>query len=560
MFRSILIPTAVLLSLTTLFAQQEMPAELALKLNDKAEKLFPNNAKAQDKWLNEQNENYALLPMLAAPAGNEEIFNKHILPLAEKKFDLDFTSKAKFIQDMSEGLMTIDAYKNVFGENAALFNKMKADVLKSNPEDFKKAAKQFEEQSQMMIEIDSLPRNSLVDDELFYGLKAAANKKFPGDFAKQKAYLENILNVFTQYEVLASNAENKPSASRRQGKAETSQSQMQNNYQETLMNSQMFVRGENGDGIGIITEIKGKPVVIFPSALYDANGVSIVNNLDEPAAYSDILIGKDSPYAVAILKKLPDGMKAIPMASTEQLKNEIQKPAYIFVIQDNSFSLRRNQILSLKQNSLNLSGRLPRGMTQGAGLFKFDENGNPQILGISVKENAESLIPDLSNKAQARDFERVSQNRKSNIGVSRIDEISGWQKIDNAKFAEDAALLKKISDNNKSFLAFFIANNLNDLASIEIFGDITEKYLKIFKEQRQDENSLNKNVKNMISETSNLMGKDIRKIDVAEINPILRGDFEFQLKLRNAMIESLKTALKKNQIKRFIFDDIQLRR
>lgn len=555
MFRSILIPTAVLLSLTTLFAQQEMPAELALKLNDKAEKLFPNNAKAQDKWLNEQNENYMLLPMLTAPTGNEEIFNKHIKPLAEKKFELDFTSKAKFIQDMTEGLMTIDAYKNIFGENTALFNKMKSDVLKSNPEDFKKAAKQFEEQSQMMIEIDSLPRNSLVDDALFYGLKAAANKKFPNDFAKQKTYLENILNVFIQYEVLAVKTERKTNTSAKK-ESETPQ-QIQANHQEILMNAQVFVRGENGDGIGIISEIKGKPVVIFPKSLYAANGMLIVNSVDEPVPYSDVLVAKNAPYVIAIVKSLPNGMKPIPMIKTEELKKSIQKPAYIFMVQDNSMHLRQNSIVSLKQDSLNLSRKLQTGTTQGSGLFQFDEKGNAQLLGICIKEEKGLSLPDFSNKEQTKHFDRGMNNKAENIELSRVDEISGWQKIDQSKFAEETALLKKISENNKSFMFFFLANNLKDLANLEVFSDITNKYLKIFKEERQNESSLEKNIKNMISETMSAMKKDIRKLDIAKINPVLRDRFDFQLKLRNAMIDALETAVKKNQAKRFIFEDIK---
>lgn len=555
MFRSILIPTAVLLSLTTLFAQQEMPAELALKLNDKAEKLFPDNAKAQDKWINEQNESYMLLPMLAAPAGNEEIFNNHIKPLAEKKFELDFTSKAKFIQDMSEGLMTIDAYKNVFGENTALFNKMKSDVLKANPEDFKKAAKQFEEQSQMMIEIDSLPRNSLVDDALFYGLKAAANKKFPNDFAKQKTYLENILNVFIQYEVLAANIESNAEASDKE-ESETPQ-QVQANYQEILMNAQVFVRGENGDGIGIISEIKGKPVVIFPKSLYDTNGMLIVNSVDEPVSYSDVLVAKNSPYALAIVKSMPSGMKPISMAQTEELKKSIQKPAYLFIVQDNSMHLRQNSVVSLKEDSLNLNRKLQRETTQGSGLFQFDEKGNAQLLGICIKGEKGMALPDFSNKEQTKHFDRGMNNKPEKLDVSRIDNISGWQKIDQAKFAEEAALLKKISDNNKSFMVFFLANNLRDLSSIEVLNDITSKYLKIFKEEIQNESSLEKNIKNMLSETANLMKRDIRKIDLAKINPILKDKFEFQLKLRNAMIDSLESSVKKNQTKRFVFEDIR---
>ena len=149
------------------------------------------------------------------------------------------------------------------------------------------------------------------------------------------------------------------------------------------------------------------------------------------------------------------------------------------------------------------------------------------------------------------------QNKTEKVYVSRVDDNSGWQKIDQAKFAEEVALLKKISDNNNSFLSFFLVNNLKDLANLEVFNNITNKYSKIFKEEIQNEPSLEKNIKNMISETINIMGRDIRKVNISEISPVLKSEFEFQLKFRNAMIDSLKSVLKKNQFKRFDFEDIR---
>lgn len=558
MFRLILISTTVLLSFaTSLFAQQEMPAELALKLTEKAEKLFPNNPRAQDKWLNQQNENYILVPMLQAPIGNEEIFNKYIKPMADKKFELDFTAKAKFIQDMSEGLVLIDAYKNAYGENTALFEKMKQEVIKANPENFKKAATEFEAKSQAMIEIDSLPRNEMVDDALFYGLKAAANKKFPNDYTNQKAYLEKILNVFVQYEILQANTQIQETK-----KEETSDTpfEIQKNTQDILMKSQVLVKGENGDGIGIVTLIKDKPVVIFPKSLYDSNAMVIVNTLDEPVAVSDVLAAKNSPFAVAIVKSLPEGMTPIPMAKPEDLKNSIQKNVFLLIIQDNAISLRSNTIVSIKENALNMSRKILNGTTQGSGIFIFDDKGNPQLLGICTKEDKDIAMPDFTNKMQSRYFERAMQNTAEKIKVSRIDEISGWQKIGQTKFSEDMALLKKITDNNKAFFAFFNATNLKDLANYEALNDVVGKYLKLFKEEIQNAPSLEKNIKNMLSETISIMTKDIRKLDIASINPILKSDLEFQLKWREKMIDTLKNVIKKNNFKRFIFDDIQLKR
>ena len=69
--------------------------------------------------------------------------------------------------------------------------------------------------------------------------------------------------------------------------------------------------------------------MLFPSECYDANGVSIKNNVDEQITYTDILGSKNSPFMLAIIKEMPENMKAIAMASTEEVKNYLAKPAFI---------------------------------------------------------------------------------------------------------------------------------------------------------------------------------------------------------------------------------------
>ena len=561
MFKSILITSAVLLSSMQLFAQQAMPADIAAKLNDKADKLFPENPKAQDKWLSEQNESWEILPLLPAPQGNEELFNNVIKPLAQKKFDLDFTGQVKFVQDMSEGLIAIEAYKAMFGENVQMFNKLKDDALKAFPEDYKKAAEQFEKQSQMIVEIENLPKSEKVDDDLFYGLKAAANKKFPADYKKQKEYIEGVLNIFSEYEMLAGQKQREEKAR----KANPASRENREAHQKTLTNSLVFIEGEGENGLGIITAIKTKqgkevPVVLFPSECYDANGVSIKNNVDEQITYTDILGSKSSPFMLAIIKEMPENMKAIAMATTEEVKNYLSKPAFIFSFEEKSAYMRNSQIVSIKNDALNLENTPPRGASQGTSLFKFDEAGVPTVLGMQVSEYNNVSIPDFSNKVQVKEFERNFAKPKSQPKIARIDEIGGWVKIDPAKFLEQAEILKDLKNSNKDFMAFFTAGSFNNLASMDWFKAIADKYNEPFFKQKLDESSHKKLVKNMIMEVASLMKRDMAKIKLDSVNPILQPEAAKQIQIRKAMIDTLENAVKKDMVSRFVFDDISLKK
>ncbi|MBR4597647.1 MAG: hypothetical protein IKO42_04540, partial [Opitutales bacterium] len=454
------------------------------------------------------------------------------------------------------GLITIEAYRGMFADNMQLYNKLRDDAFKAFPEDFQKAAKQFEAQSQMIIEIDALPRSSKVDADLFYGIKSAANKKFPNEYKKQKEYVEGILNIFAEYELLAGQKQREEKAR----KANPASRENREAYQKTLVKSLVFIEGEKSSGLGIITEVKGKTVVLFPSECYDVSGVAIKNNLDEQITYTEILGSKTSPFMLAIVKDMPEGMQPVEMPKTDDIKNYIQKPAFVFTFEEKSAYLRGNQILSMKNDSLNLESAMTRGANIGTSMFKFDEGGKPMILSMQVNEYNNVAIPDFTNKIQVKEFEKNFSKPKAQPKMARVDEINNWAKIDSAKFAEQAQMLNDLKEANKNYMAFFTASSFNVLSSHDWFKGISDKYSEPFFKQKLDESSHKKLVKNMLMEVASIMKKDASKIKADSIIPILQPEFAKQLQIRKAMVDTLENAFKKDTINRFIFDDISLKK
>ena len=218
--------------------------------------------------------------------------------------------------------------------------------------------------------------------------------------------------------------------------------------------------------------------------------------------------------------------------------------------------MRNSQIVSIKNDSLNLENNPQRGASQGTSLFKFDEAGVPAVLGMMVNEYNNVSIPDFANKVQVKEFERNTARPKAQPKMARIDEIGGWVKIDPAKFLEQAEILKDLKNSNKDFMAFFTSGSFNTLASMDWFKPIADKYNESFFKQKLDEGSHKKAVKNMMMEVASLMKRDMAKIKLDAMNPILQPEAAKQIQIRKAMIDTLETAVKKDTVSRFIFDDI----
>ena len=121
----------------------------------------------------------------------------------------------------------------------------------------------------------------------------------------------------------------------------------------------------------------------------------------------------------------------------------------------------------------------------------------------------------------------------------------------------DTAAPVPISKNsNKDFMAFFTSGSFNTLASMDWFKPIADKYNESFFKQKLDEGSHKKAVKNMMMEVASLMKRDMAKIKLDAMNPILQPEAAKQIQIRKAMIDTLETAVKKDTVSRFIFDDI----
>lgn len=551
MFRLFLITILASACGAYLNAQSEMPSDITLKLDEKAKKLFPDDARKQDRWLRDQNDGWVRLSYFEAPKGNEAHFEQ-AKKVAEKKFDLDFFGKAEFLQQSLDGLTIIDGYATYFPQKEQ-FESLKAAALKANPEDFMAAAKFFEQQSQAVMEISAIPMPESVDEDLWTAVKLAASNKYPNDYPKQKEYVEKCA---TRFNDLFTFEESRRLEAKIEQVQDVSLFEKLNAIKSKMEKSVLLVKSPN-PGLAFRTTIHDKDVVIFPFDSYDSREMAITNLADDRVVFGDVFVCKEVPVAIALIKSCPDSIEPITLAPDSMLKSLISKEEYIFAMEQRSTTMQRVKIMSLSNLYINLANRISSSIPQGANLLNVD---SASTLGFVVKAIEYGAIPDFSNKENARYvIKNINKDRYVNK-VMRLDMMKTWEKVDPVEYAKQSEELDKLIKTNLDFISFFTARNLADLEAMEVFQDICSKYTAMF-QQRVDESARNKQLKDMVYDVMTKMRNDLRNYtNTANVYGSLKQEFIYNMEVRKKMIETLDKAGRSNAYRNYDFDDLKIRR
>lgn len=552
MFRLLLITLLASSCSALMYAQSEMPADLTIKLDEKAKKLFPDDLRKQDRWLRDQNDGWIRLTYFEAPKDNEANFAA-IKKAADAKFDLDFYAKADFIQKSLDALTTIDSYATYFPKKEQ-FLQLKQIALKSNSDDYTKAAKFFEQQSQAVIEIGSIPVPESADEDLWMAVKLAAANKFPNDYPKQKEYVEKCAKRF---EALYAYEESRKMQAKVENVKDVSLFDKLNELKAKMEKSVLLLKSPNS-GVAYKTKVHDKDVVIFPFSSYSANEMSISTLADDRINFGEVFVAKEAPVAIAIINNAPEGIAEIEIAPEASLKEAIGKEEYIFSQEQRSANLQRVKIMSISNGNVNLANRISSSIPQGSVLLSIE---NSAAMGFVIKSPEYGQVSDFSNKENSRYVIRNINKERVVSKMIRIDNLANWEKVDTTLYSKQAEELNALIKSNLEFISFFTVRNLADLDSTELLREISEKYKEIFS-QRVDNSSRNKQLRDMVYDVMAKMKSDLRNYSTnsASIYSSMRDEFQYNLDVRKKMIESLEKAVRSNGYLMYDFDDIRPKR
>jgi hypothetical protein len=522
-----------------------LPAEILVKLNEKALKEFPEDARAQDKFISDNENAYRYMAYIPVEKGEESEYAK-IKKLAEEKFPLDFVGQSKFMQDMIEGLSIINAYAFAFVDKEE-FKKLKAAILSANPEDYKKASKNFEQQANAVLEISGIPKPENLDEEFWNATKLGLSSMFKNDYQKQKNMLLEFSNKMMHLYVFEQNQV----AEQRGNEQGPNKWQMQEDMKKLLGDSVLMI--QNDKAIGYFTTINDKDVVIFPSEAYDARGISITNKVDERIVFGDVLACKDLPVSIAFVRSIPEGMHKINIGDEAFIRSNVNKETIVYSFEMRNDYVLKNKLSAMGAKYLNMATRLSRTVMPGS--IVLDEEGK-SVMGMVVNQSSVAEIGNLTNKEDAKHLLKQLNKEVLTKIVVRLDKLQNWEKIDPVVYQQQADQLNTLQSRNEQYLAFFTAARFSALEDKEVFRSVYEKYSTESK-TKYEKTAQERMVRDMLSEILSNMRRETAKLNPAQMYVSLQDSFEFNLKIRQKMIDTLDAAIKNKTYMNYYFDDLK---
>lgn len=554
MIRQLSISLLLSLASTLAYAQAEdLPTDLAIKLDEQSQKLYPDDAREQQRWINKQKDAYLSIAYIVVNDKEDAELFKQASQKAKEIFPLDFESQIKFLNDAVDCFATITGYKSYFpAEDLPKYQALKDKVLSENPKDYKKAAKDFENASQAIIELDTIPFPEIVDKDLKSAIKGAASRKFKDDYAKQKEFLVSWSERFEALSMYE--AEQRAIKEREKSNSASSRSEKLEKLTANVKNATYTVKSDQ-ESIGYCILLQDKPVVIFPAAGFDPTSLSIANSRAEKLSISGIFASKNEAFLVAVIKNPDEDLTKLAIATTEKLKSDVEQSVAVFGKNGNSFEATANKISNIAQDRISLSRRMMRDSVSGTAVLDLNESS---ILGINMPVRGFDDVPDFSNKSNVKDILKSFDKEKVEKAVLRVDNLKDWDKVDTSKYVNQVEDLKSIEEKTLQFLKFLDMKSFNEMEQIEGLSDIYEKYQKGFS-QLQDKGSQTRSLKNMIRDVAAEMERDVSRVKLDQLYFPLRREYEYNLAIRAAMAKYLKNAVAKDNLKPFFYKDIKVK-
>ena len=139
----------------------------------------------------------------------------------------------------------------------------------------------------------------------------------------------------------------------------------------------------------------------------------------------------------------------------------------------------------------------------------------------------------------------------------RISNLKNWARLDVPAFWRQKNIVRKYTDANNEYLKFFISPSyMNAIRSARI-SNIVKRYKKDFEERNLSRDSFLRRYEAFIIDVLQSMRIDANRFGNSSFTPnsiysIYRGEFEYQMALRNAMHDYIREYIKDGNISAFI--------
>ena len=450
---------------------------------------------------------------------------------------------------------------------------------------------QFYAQSRALERITSYSRRD-VSRENMDKIRAVLQKTYPYDYVAQ---YEN-LNKFDFSDYCKPNK----IKDKVDSKAESLKAQAEQIFRDCIFTK----RGEGDDiDVAVLTKIEGRTVILCTKSFIPQKMPVTFGNSAGQIVCSKAFISEEYPLIAMIPDEEPKMFKPIEIVTAQECKNIHEKSLYLIAPDRGGFNGKPVKVFSEDIKYLNFSVDDTYKTTRYQNIKRLDRNAQKIVINIvdsyDVGENAIVFDPESKKlvsialryyaygmidiggktgniigheKSSIPDFVSFVRHFDGVVGATPYPPISSvrfirmggmnkWQRLDVPTFWKQKNAIRKYTDINNEYLKFFIRGSYGDALRSFRLSNIAKKYRHDFESRHLSRDSFERRYEAFIIEVLQSMRIDMNKLAGSSTNSIYsiyKGEFAYQVALRQSMYEYMKEYIKDGNVTAFIDKGISI--
>lgn len=373
------------------------------------------------------------------------------------------------------------------------------------------------------------------------------------------------------------------------------------NVAEQIFRECVFTqRGEGDDiSVAVLVKMNGKSVILCSKDFIPQRMPVVFGNSQGSITCSKAFVCEDYPVVIMIPDSEPKMFKPIEVITDAEAKNIHEKSLYLiapdrggfagkpirifsedmkffnFTVDDTPKTRREMKIRPLDRNAEKIVINIIDQMEVGEYAVVFDPESR-KLVSFSLRYYQLGHI-DLGGrtgnilgyeKMSVPDFVSFVRQFDGNVGKTlyppsssvrfiRISNLKNWARLDVPTFWKQKNIVRKYTDVNNEYLKFFIAPSYFNAIRSARLSNIVKRYRKDFEERNLSSEAFLRRYEEFIVDILQSMRIDANRFGNSSFTPnsiysIYRGEFEYQMALRNAMHDYIREYIKDGNISAFM--------
>ena len=531
-----LILAALTFTPVAVFAQ-EIPEDVKAKIVETANTKIKKGHR--NDWVLRQIEAWESINAMSFSV--PKAYVEKIKAAAQKKFPWMFAKQEEFINDQTEALAEVLEMKEQFTKDE--FDRLLAAFEKKNPDDYRAIVEAFGKVAEQKEEIKNFTIDGM-DPSMLEITKQVLAQKFPDNFAEQLKALKKQAAMMSLVADAKEIKEEHEEAQKAKAAA-PKRSEVVKKLEEIFRNASLNVTGNGKTASGIVTEIEGRRVLIFPASVFTKDALSVSNAKGEEAAIPTKRVFSSKTFPLMMVQIPADfsiDVAAIEFAQNEEVKTCVAQKLMLSGNIDNELRTRETTLNKLVGNTLKISLQVSGSYYEGSVALNPKTN---RIVGICMAPPRDVWTANIGAETK-RQYERELEKTPRYLNVYRTDLPFTWIPVKSDKMDDQFELNERLREINSALgLMLCGGGSLADAKNSTVTQKIAEKYLKEL-DISMDKTKLRVVYRAFINDVIVMLRSIVAKTRPTEFYANTKSDLAFNFSLTSKYYEALITEQKKN--------------